>query len=86
MTIAKPPVLYDKLRRAPGKPISFRDFERVIVAFGFVYLRTQGSHRSYEHSRVPRLLVVQPRRGDAKPYQQREFLDMIEEYGLRLPD
>ena len=80
------PKLYERLRHSPGRPIAFREFERVIAAFGFVHLRTSGSHRSYEHPQVPRLLIVQPRGKDAKPYQQREFLDMVEEYELEPPN
>jgi hypothetical protein len=40
----------------------------------------------YEHPRVPRPLILQPRRGDAKAYQQREFLDMVANYELRLSE
>lgn len=64
----------------------FSDFERVLLAFGFRHDRTKGSHRIYIHPDVPRPLSVQPRGGEAKPYQIRQFLDMVEEYGLTLSD
>ena len=32
--------------------ISFRDFERVLIALGFVWERTKGSHRQYVHPKV----------------------------------
>lgn len=62
--------------------MSFRDFERLLKAFGFEHARTKGSHRQYVHPKVPRPFPVQPSNKDAKPYQVREFLELIEEYGL----
>ena len=64
--------------------VSFRDFERLLKAFGFEHRRTSGSHRIYRHPRVPRPLSVQPISGQAKPYQVNQFLEMVEEFGLRL--
>lgn len=82
--MAKTAKLYEKLRNSPVKPLRFRDFERVLLAFGFVCVRQRGSHRVYEHSAVPRPLIVQPSRGEAKAYQQQEFVDMVAAYDLRL--
>lgn len=82
--MAKPCILYQKLERSPRAVLRFRDFERLLIAFGFVCVRRRGSHRVYEHSGVPRPLIVQPRGNEAKAYQQQEFLDMVVTYGLRL--
>jgi predicted RNA binding protein YcfA (HicA-like mRNA interferase family) len=49
-------------------------------------VRSRGSHRCFEHSDCPKLLVVQPKGADAKRYQVRELLDMIEEFRLTLED
>jgi len=76
---------YRQLLRDPQRPLAFRDFITVIRDFGFVEIRIRGSHRSYKHPAAATLLVVQPRGHDAKPYQQKQFLDMIEEYGLERP-
>ncbi len=81
----KPDKLYEQLLRDPRRPLSFRDFEKLLRAFGFVEVRIRGSHRSYKHPAAATLLIIQPRGSDAKPYQQRQFLDMIEEYGLERP-
>ncbi len=70
----------------PGGALSFRDFERLILAAGFVLMRIRGSHRAYRHPGVDRLLVVQPRGKDAKPYQVRQFLDMLEAYSLAVEE
>ncbi|MGQ0663527.1 MAG: type II toxin-antitoxin system HicA family toxin [Pseudomonadota bacterium] len=57
---------------------------RRIEAFGFVHRRTTGSHWIFRHPAVPRPLSPQPRKGEAKPYQVAQFLEMVEEYGLRM--
>lgn len=78
--------LYARLLDNPKLSLSFRDFVALVVAFGFTHQRTKGRHRSFDHPDCPRLLVLQPNGKDAKRYQVREFLDMIEEYGLKLED
>ena len=66
--------------------LALRPFERLLLAVGFVLARQSGSHRVYVHPRCSRPMVVQPKGGDAAPYQARQFLDMIEEYGLTMDD
>jgi predicted RNA binding protein YcfA (HicA-like mRNA interferase family) len=84
--MVKPAKLYEKLRQSPSQLVAFRDFERLLVAFGFLLQRTRGSHRAYKHPDVPELLTVQPKGKDAKPYQIRKFLDMMEQFGLELDE
>lgn len=74
--------LYERLLANPRATISFRDFERLLAAFGFELARTKGSHRIYTHPALQRPLPVQPSDKDAKPYQLREFLELVEEHGL----
>src|SRR5258707_2911181 len=66
--------------------ISFREFEALLKAFGFRLVRVTGSHHMYWHDRASRPLSVQPAGKDAKRYQVRMLLDMIDELGLRLND
>ena len=80
--MTNPAKLYARLLGNPSQLISFRDFERLLSAFGFEHVRTKGSHRQYVHPKVPRPLPVQPESKDAKPYQVREFLELIEEHRL----
>lgn len=75
-------ILYGKLSANPRAAISFRDFEKLLRAFGFEHVRTTGSHRQYIHPKLTRPLPVQPSGKDAKPYQLREFLELVEEHGL----
>jgi predicted RNA binding protein YcfA (HicA-like mRNA interferase family) len=78
--------LYSQLlanrRSRGGGTISFRDFERLVKAFGFEHVRTTGSHRQYVHPKLSRPLPVQPTSKDAKLYQVREFLELVEEHSL----
>jgi hypothetical protein len=60
------------------------EFCRLIEAFGFELRRVSGSHHIYRHPRVPRLLSLQPRNGEAKPYQIAQFMSVVEEFGLSM--
>ena len=82
--MTKPAKLYSLLMQSTNRSVDFRDFIAMIEAFGFSHARTKGSHRSFAHPTCPRLLVLQPNGKEAKRYQVREFLDMIEEFGLTL--
>ena len=48
--------------------------------------RVEGSHRIYTHSDVNELLNLQDVYGEAKPYQLRQFLRLVERYDLKLED
>lgn len=78
--------LYQQLVTSTSRSISFRDFERLLRAFGFELDRTVGSHRQYVHPAIPRSFPVQPAGKDAKRYQVREFLELVERYGLHLSE
>jgi predicted RNA binding protein YcfA (HicA-like mRNA interferase family) len=84
--MVKPAKLYEQLMQSTNRSVAFRDFIALIEAFGFSEARTRGSHRCFAHPDCSRPLVVQPKGSDAKRYQVREFLDMIEEFGLTLKD
>jgi predicted RNA binding protein YcfA (HicA-like mRNA interferase family) len=84
--MVKPSRLYALLLNSTNRDVTFRDFIALIESFGFVHERTKGSHRSYSHPDCPRLLVLQPMGKDAKRYQVREFLDMVEENGLTMSE
>jgi predicted RNA binding protein YcfA (HicA-like mRNA interferase family) len=84
--VVKPLKLYESLLQNPGQMVAFRDLEALLNAFGFVHLRTRGSHRSYKHPRVEEVLTVQPKGKDAAPYQVRRFLAIVREYDLKPDD
>lgn len=82
--MAKPDKLYRSLLANSSQIIAFRDFERMLIAFGFALKRERGSHKSYRHPRVPEVMTVQPGGKDAEPYQVRRFMDMVAEFGLEI--
>ena len=84
--MVKPSKLYQRLLDNPRRVISFREFERLLLAFGFVLDRTVGSHRQYVHPEIARPLPVQPGRKEAKRYQVVQFLELVEEYGLHIDE
>ena len=84
--MTKPAKLYSMLLQSTDRSVDFRDFIAMIEAFGFANVRTKGSHRSYVHPACNALFVIQPKGKDAKRYQVREFLGIVEENGLTLDD
>jgi predicted RNA binding protein YcfA (HicA-like mRNA interferase family) len=84
--MVKPAKLYAQLLLSTRRTVSFRDFVALIQAFGLTEERQKGSHRCFSHPHCHRPLVIQPKGSDAKDYQIKQFLDMIEENGLTLED
>ena len=78
--------LYAQLLASRSRTIAFRDFERLLRAFGFEHVRTKGSHQIWTHPTLMRPFPVQPSDKDAKPYQVREFLELVEQHGLYMSE
>jgi predicted RNA binding protein YcfA (HicA-like mRNA interferase family) len=66
--------------------VRFSDFINLLAGFGFELDRRRGSHMVFVHPQVREYLNIQERRGEAKPYQIREFLRRVETYNLTLED
>jgi predicted RNA binding protein YcfA (HicA-like mRNA interferase family) len=66
--------------------VSFGDMINLVEGFGFRLSRTPGSHHIYTHPEIPELVNLQEVGGQAKPYQVRQFLRLVERYNLRLQD
>ena len=81
--MVKPAKLYSRLL-ASRTSMRFRDFQRILEAFGFVLDRINGSHHQYRHALANRPLSIQPKGNMAKPYQVDQFLDIVEEFGLKI--
>ena len=82
--MTKPERLYEQLLASTSRTISFRDFERLLEAFGWVHKRTKGSHRHYVHANVPTVLTINPDGKSAHRYQVRLLLEFVEAYGLHM--
>jgi predicted RNA binding protein YcfA (HicA-like mRNA interferase family) len=82
----QPRKLLARISRGNLQNVSFGDFCRLLEALGFSNVRTSGSHWIYGHIAIPELVNVQDVDGDAKPYQIRQVLRLVERYNLRLRD
>lgn len=66
------------------KNVSFGDFQDLLTGFGFVLVRRNGSHHISRHSTVGAMVNIQDVKGEAKPYQIKQALAIVERYRLRL--
>jgi hypothetical protein len=81
----KPRKVYEKIL-AGSRNVRFEDICRLAEGFAFRLDRVSGSHHIYRH-RVGLMLNLQPdRNGQAKFYQVRQLLELVEEKGLTLQD
>jgi predicted RNA binding protein YcfA (HicA-like mRNA interferase family) len=64
--------------------VAFNDFVDLVEGFGFTLDRAAGSHRIYTHPDISARVNLQSARGEAKPYQIRQFLRLVEQFNLEL--
>jgi predicted RNA binding protein YcfA (HicA-like mRNA interferase family) len=81
-----PKRLLARIARGELANVSFSDMQRLVEAFGFELRRTSGSHHVFVHPDVRELINLQNVRGQAKPYQIRQFLRLVERYALTMED
>ncbi|OGV69848.1 MAG: hypothetical protein A3K19_29030 [Lentisphaerae bacterium RIFOXYB12_FULL_65_16] len=67
-----------------SKNVRFADMISLVEGFGFHLSRTDGSHHIFTRQDVPELVNLQNVKGQAKPYQIRQFLKLVERRNLRL--
>jgi hypothetical protein len=78
--------LYAKAAKNPSG-LRFSEFTRLIETFGYALDRVRGSHHMYYHANVPEFLNLQPdKNGMAKPYQVRDLLRAIDDFGLSMEE
>ena len=71
---------------AGSKNIKFSDMVNLVKDFGFNLSRTDGSHHIFVRPGIPELINLQNLKGQAKPYQIRQFLKLIEKHNLKLKE
>ena len=69
-----------------SKNVRFGDMVALANAFGFRLSRTKGSHHIFTHPEIPELVNLQDVHGQAKPYQIKQFLKLVERHNLLLED
>ena len=67
-----------------SRNIRFNDMIALVEAFGFKQKRIAGSHYIFVHPKVDRLVNLQEVEGQAKIYQIRQFLKLVEKHHLNL--
>ena len=78
--------LLKRISEGQLKNIAFGDMISMVERFGFRLDRVSGSHHIFVHEAIPELVNLQEVRGEAKPYQIRQFLRLFERYNLKLED
>jgi len=78
--------LLKRISEGQLKNIAFGDMISMVERFGFRLDRVSGSHHIFVHEAIPELVNLQEVKGEAKPYQIRQFLRLIERYNLKLED
>ena len=76
--------LLRKLARGSLQNVAFGDMVHLVEGFGFTLDRVSGGHHIFVHPRLPELVNLQEVSGQAKPYQVRQFLRLVERYNLKL--
>ena len=76
--------LLRRLSQGALRNVRFEDVVDLAEGFGFKLSRVKGSHHIFTHPAIPGLLNLQEVGGQAKPYQIRQLLRLIERYNLQL--
>lgn len=80
----RPDRLLKRLADGSLRNVAFADLCRLAEALGFRLDRVRGSHHIYLHRHLSVRLNLQDRQGEAKPYQIRQLLALIEAHNLTL--
>lgn len=64
--------------------VRFEETKSLAEGFGFRLSRVSGSHHIFVNPNVPEIVNLQDVKGEAKPYQIRQFLRLVERYNLTL--
>ena len=78
--------LLKRLVRGDLDNVKFKDLTDLTEGFGFRLVRVKGSHHIFSHAAIPGVINLQKANGDAKPYQIRQLLRLVERYNLKLED
>lgn len=80
----KPSKLLRRLDSGSLHNVRFADMRRLVRAFGFRLARISGSHHLFVHRDLAEVVNLQDVRGEAKPYQIRQFLAVVQFHDLEL--
>ena len=69
-----------------NKNVKFSDFIVVVEAFDFLQTRSDGSHFIYKNNKINEWINLQNKDGEAKPYQIKQFLSLVEKHNLEMEE
>jgi predicted RNA binding protein YcfA (HicA-like mRNA interferase family) len=69
-----------------SKNIKFAELVNLVKGFGFKLSRTDGSHHIFTRPDIPEIVNLQDVKGQAKPYQIKQFLKLVEKHNLKLEE
>lgn len=72
-----------KIIRGDLKNIKFREIQTLVEDFGFKLERISGSHHIYTNQKISAIINIQNSNGEAKPYQIRQIIRLIEKHNLK---
>ena len=76
--------LLRRLSQGAQSNVRFEDLVDLAEGFGFKLSRVKGSHHIFTHPAIPGLINLQEVAGQAKPYQVRQLLRLVERYNLKI--
>jgi len=76
--------LLKRLSEGAVQNVTFSDFRNLVEGFGFVLRRRNGSHHVFARPGIAEMVNLQNVAGQAKPYQIRQFLRLVERYNMAL--
>ena len=76
--------LLRRLAQGRLQNVPFRDMVNLVEGYGFRLSRISSSHHIFVHPDIQELVNLQSDEGEAKPYQIRQFLRIVERYNLQL--
>lgn len=65
-----------------SKNITYAELLLIIEAFGFIEVRSKGSHHLFKKEGIEEFINIQNVDGKAKPYQIKQFLSIVEKYNI----
>ena len=66
--------------------VAFSDFTNLVRGYGFELDRISGSHHIFVHPGIGEIVNIQEVRGEAIPYQIRQFLHLVSHYDIHLEE
>ena len=78
--------LLKRLAQGSFHNVAFKDMVNLMQGFGFMLVRVSGSHHIFARPGIAEQVNLQDVGGEAKPYQMRQFLRLVERHNLGLEE